>query len=69
VPTDQADRNPKATAVGRGNVRQLAIGEVATIDNQTTSGTAQLRARFDSADNKLFPPTACSPMSLSAQRN
>ncbi len=37
--------------------RRLAIGQLIAIDNQidTTTGTVRLRARFDNADEALFP--------------
>jgi multidrug efflux system membrane fusion protein len=52
-----AGSKPRATVFDRANVKQLAIGEITTIDNQidTTTGTVKLRAQFDNAGNKLFP--------------
>ncbi len=45
------------TALDRGNVQQLATGELTTYDNQvdTTTGTFKLRADFANPDNALFP--------------
>jgi multidrug efflux system membrane fusion protein len=44
-------------AYDRANVKQLATGRLATLDNQvdTTTGTVRLRALFDNPDDKLFP--------------
>jgi len=44
-------------AFDRANVTQLAVGEVASIDNEvdTTTGTVRLRANFDNAADSLFP--------------
>jgi multidrug efflux system membrane fusion protein len=52
-----AGNKPQATAYDRANVKQLATGEVSTLDNQidTTTGTVKLRAQFANSDNKLFP--------------
>ena len=45
------------TAFDRANVKQLAIGELTTFDNQidTTTGTFKLRASFANPDGVLFP--------------
>ncbi|MGA2707126.1 MAG: efflux RND transporter periplasmic adaptor subunit [Steroidobacteraceae bacterium] len=45
------------TAFDRANVKQLAVGEFAAIDNEvdTTTGTVRLRANFDNAAETLFP--------------
>jgi multidrug efflux system membrane fusion protein len=45
------------TAFDRANVKQLAVGQFASIDNEvdTTTGTVKLRANFDNADESLFP--------------
>ena len=45
------------TAFDRANVRQLAVGELTTFDNQIdlTTGTFKLRATFANADSALFP--------------
>ncbi|HXX51174.1 MAG TPA: efflux RND transporter periplasmic adaptor subunit [Xanthobacteraceae bacterium] len=45
------------TAYDRANLRELATGKVAAIDNQidTTTGTVKVRAQFDNTDNALFP--------------
>jgi len=47
----------EATAYDRANVNQLAVGTLATLDNQidTTTGTVRLRADFENHDTKLFP--------------
>jgi multidrug efflux system membrane fusion protein len=44
-------------AYDRANLRQLAVGKVAAVDNQidTTTGTVKLRAQFENSDNALFP--------------
>jgi multidrug efflux system membrane fusion protein len=46
-----------AVAFDRANVKQLAVGEFASIDNEvdTTTGTVRLRANFDNAADALFP--------------
>jgi multidrug efflux system membrane fusion protein len=45
------------TAFDRANMIQLATGEFASIDTQvnTTTGTVMLRAKFDNADERLYP--------------
>jgi membrane fusion protein, multidrug efflux system len=45
------------TAYDRANLRELATGKVAAVDNQidTTTGTVKVRAQFDNTDNTLFP--------------
>jgi multidrug efflux system membrane fusion protein len=47
----------QVTVLDRANVKQLAVGQVAAVDNQidTTTGTVKVRAQFDNADNALFP--------------
>jgi len=44
-------------ALDRVQARRLAAGQLIAIDNQidTTTGTVRLRARFDNADEALFP--------------
>jgi multidrug efflux system membrane fusion protein len=44
-------------AYDRANVRHLATGKLATLDNQidTTTGTLKLRALFDNPDQLLYP--------------
>jgi len=44
------------TAYDRANLRQLAVGKVAAIDNQidTTTGTVKVKAQFDNENNTLF---------------
>ncbi|HVZ08296.1 MdtA/MuxA family multidrug efflux RND transporter periplasmic adaptor subunit [Rhodopila sp.] len=44
-------------AYDRNNTRQLATGELTTLDNQidTTTGTVTLRAVFDNGDTALYP--------------
>jgi len=46
-----------AEAYDRGDVKKIATGTLATVDNQIdpTTGTVRLRALFDNADNELFP--------------
>ena len=45
------------TVYDRANLHELAVGQVAAVDNQidTTTGTVKVRAQFDNTDNKLFP--------------
>jgi multidrug efflux system membrane fusion protein len=45
------------TAFDRSGTRQLARGELKTVDNQvdTTTGTLKLRAQFPNDDESLFP--------------
>ena len=45
------------TAFDRANVKQLAKGSVAAVDNQidTTTGTVKVKAQFDNTDYALFP--------------
>jgi len=45
------------TAYDRANVKQLATGQLSSIDNEidTTTGTVKLRAMFDNAKQTLFP--------------
>jgi multidrug efflux system membrane fusion protein len=52
-----AGEKPQALAYDRANVKRLAIGDVATLDNQidTTTGTVKLRALFANVDGRLFP--------------
>jgi len=47
----------QTTAYDRAQKNQLAVGTLATTDNQidTTTGTVKLRAMFDNADEALFP--------------
>jgi membrane fusion protein, multidrug efflux system len=47
----------EASAYDRTNVNFLAVGTLATIDNQidTTTGTVKLRADFQNKDDDLFP--------------
>jgi multidrug efflux system membrane fusion protein len=46
-----------ADAYDRANTTKLASGTLATFDNEVspTTGTVELRAMFDNADNRLFP--------------
>jgi multidrug efflux system membrane fusion protein len=46
-----------ATAFDRSSTHQLAVGALATLDNQidTTTGTVKLRAQFANDDESLFP--------------
>jgi multidrug efflux system membrane fusion protein len=52
-----AGAKPAVVAFDRANVKQLAVGEFASIDNEvdTTTGTVRLRATFDNAADVLFP--------------
>ncbi|QBR71744.1 efflux transporter periplasmic adaptor subunit [Beijerinckiaceae bacterium] len=52
-----AGKTLQVAAYDRANVNLLAVGKVATLDNQidTTTGTVKLRADFDNLDDKLFP--------------
>ena len=57
---DQLKRNPAklvVEALDRQRQVRLATGKVASIDNQidVTTGTFKLRARFDNADDGLYP--------------
>jgi multidrug efflux system membrane fusion protein len=47
----------EADAYDRGQVNKIAVGALATIDNQIdpTTGQVKLRALFDNADEGLFP--------------
>ena len=47
----------QAIAYDRSQTTKLAIGTLATVDNQidTTTGTLRLKAQFDNTDNGLFP--------------
>ncbi|MGA8171570.1 MAG: efflux RND transporter periplasmic adaptor subunit [Methylocystis sp.] len=44
-------------AYDRANATRLATGELFTVDNQvdTTTGMVKLRAKFENAENRLFP--------------
>jgi len=44
-------------AYDRGNAVRLAVGKLATVDNEidVTTGTVKLRAQFDNTDGSLFP--------------
>ncbi len=52
-----AGAKPSIAVFDRANVKQLAAGEFASIDNEvdTTTGTVRLRANFDNAADVLFP--------------
>ncbi len=45
------------TAFDRGNVKQIAAGNLVAVDSQidTTTGTVKMRAQFDNKDGALFP--------------
>jgi membrane fusion protein, multidrug efflux system len=47
----------QVTAFDRSDAHQIAVGRLATIDNQidTATGTVKFRALFDNQDNALFP--------------
>jgi len=53
----QAHAKLSAVVFDRANVKQLGVGEFASIDNEvdTTTGTVRLRATFDNAAEVLFP--------------
>jgi multidrug efflux system membrane fusion protein len=57
VPKLNAGTKFQVTAFDRANIKKLATGQVAALDNQidTTTGTVKVRAQFDNADNALFP--------------
>ncbi|WDZ94223.1 efflux RND transporter periplasmic adaptor subunit [Herbaspirillum sp. WKF16] len=52
-----AGQSLKVTAYARESQEPLATGKLILLDNQinTTSGTVQLKARFDNAGHKLWP--------------
>ena len=52
-----AGRTLRVDAWDRTNTRRLATGVLETLDNQidVTTGTVKLKARFDNADDALFP--------------
>ncbi len=51
------DRRMPVEAWDRSDTIKIATGVLQTVDNQidTTTGTIKLRARFDNADDQLFP--------------
>jgi multidrug efflux system membrane fusion protein len=53
----RAGRTLRVDAYDRANVKRLATGVLETLDNQidVTTGTVKLKARFDNADDALFP--------------
>jgi RND family efflux transporter, MFP subunit len=53
----QAGATLPVTAFDRTRSKTLSTGTLATVDNQidVTTGTVKLRARFDNADQSLFP--------------
>jgi multidrug efflux system membrane fusion protein len=57
VPKLNAGTKLEVAAFDRANVKQLAVGQVAALDNQidTTTGTVKVRAQYDNADDALFP--------------
>ena len=57
MPQLNAGATLPVTVYDRANVKQLATGKVAAVDNQidTTTGTVKVRAQFDNADEALFP--------------
>ncbi|MDQ8034226.1 multidrug transporter subunit MdtA [Bordetella genomosp. 1] len=50
-------RTLQVQAYDRADIRQIATGELETVDNQidVTTGTVKLKARFANADQQLFP--------------
>jgi multidrug efflux system membrane fusion protein len=57
IPRVRGGATLSVTAYDRANVKQLATGTLATLDNQidTTTGTVKLRAIFDNPDGLLYP--------------
>ena len=57
VPRVRSGATLTVEAYDRANVRPLATGRLATLDNQidTTTGTVKLRAIFDNPDELLYP--------------
>jgi membrane fusion protein, multidrug efflux system len=57
MPQVNAGAKLQVTAYDRANVKQLGAGAVAAVDSQinTTTGTVNVRAQFDNANNALFP--------------
>ncbi len=57
MPQVNAGTKLQVTVFDRANVKQLAVGAVSAVDSQinTTTGTVNVRAQFDNADNALFP--------------
>jgi multidrug efflux system membrane fusion protein len=53
----RAGRTLRVDAYDRANTKRLATGVLETLDNQidVTTGTVKLKARFDNADDALFP--------------
>jgi multidrug efflux system membrane fusion protein len=53
----RAGRPLPVQAWDRDELKQLAVGELESLDNQidTTTGTVKLKARFENADETLFP--------------
>jgi len=52
-----AGEHLRADAYDRGDIKKIATGTLATVDNQIdpTTGTLRFRANFDNSDNQLFP--------------
>jgi multidrug efflux system membrane fusion protein len=53
----RAGNTLRVDAYDRANIKRLATGVLETLDNQidVTTGTVKLKARFDNADDALFP--------------
>jgi multidrug efflux system membrane fusion protein len=53
----RAGRTLKVDAYDRSDTKQIASGQLETVDNQidVTTGTVKLKARFPNADDALFP--------------
>lgn len=57
LPAYQSGQPLKVVVYDRADLRALAEGVLDTLDNQidTATGTLKMKARFDNADNALFP--------------
>lgn len=53
----QAGRRLTVEAYDRSDIKRIALGQLETLDNQidVSTGTVKLKARFENADNALFP--------------
>lgn len=53
----QAGRSLAVEAYDRSDTKRIAVGQLETLDNQidVTTGTVKLKARFENADDALFP--------------
>jgi membrane fusion protein, multidrug efflux system len=57
MPQLNAGTQLQVTALDRSNISQLGVGYVFAVDSQinTTTGTVNVRAKFDNTNNALFP--------------